>query len=161
MTRWTLSQHLEGRLCWTAFSRWVSVDGFVNTLSDFNLLPQVGEGTFAEVFATAKARPRWGNTVAPASTAMAFKVMPLGGDVKVNGEPQKTPDEMLAEVAATLRLGELAATTAPSFIRAMAVTVCRGAYPTQLVQAWFKWRDENEDACENDPPVWLRGKAEE
>jgi hypothetical protein len=85
--------------------------------------------------------------------AMAFKVMPVDGEMHINDEPQKTPDEMMSEVVATLELSKLANSAAPSFIRALSVSICRGAYPAELLGAWDLWKEENEDECENERPV--------
>ena len=120
--------------------------------------PQVGEGTFAEVYAAvAPSMPKaWreNNVYAEGKeAAMAFKVMPIDGDVHINDEPQKTPDEMMSEVVATLELSKLANSSAPSFIRALSVSICRGAYPAELLDAWDLWKEDNAEECENERPV--------
>ncbi len=97
--------------------------------------------------------PQWSGSSHAAPTSVAYKVMPIGGQIPINDEPQKQPEEMLAEVMATLRLSALAATTAPSFIHAHAVRLCQGAYPSQLLCAWDSWKDDNSDKCENERPV--------
>ena len=53
---------------------------------------KLGEGTFGEAFGTG---------------ARVFKVIPLAGDRLVNGEAQKSPEEILAEAAITLALSHL------------------------------------------------------
>lgn len=114
----------------------------------------MGEGTFAEVFAVKEARARFAGAEPTAPTSMAFKIMPLGGSVLVNDEQQKSPHEMLAEVAATLRLSELATNAvAPGFIPVLGINLCRGAYPQQLLNAWDAWKEENDEECLNQRPV--------
>lgn len=53
---------------------------------------KLGEGTFGEAFGTGK---------------VVFKVIPLAGARLVNGEVQKTAEEILAEAAITLELSRM------------------------------------------------------
>ena len=53
---------------------------------------KLGEGTFGEAYGTGR---------------LVFKVLPLAGQRLVNGEVQKTPEEILAEAAITLALSRL------------------------------------------------------
>ena len=57
---------------------------------------QIGEGTFAEVFCAP-----WNGNLA------AFKIMPIGGRRLVNEEPQKTEEEIIPEVLASVELSGL------------------------------------------------------
>lgn len=63
---------------------------------DLASIHKIGEGTFAEAF-------RSGHTV--------FKIVPIEGDIQVNGEQQKKATDILAEVAIALTLSELRAGT--------------------------------------------------
>lgn len=59
---------------------------------DGSQVKKIGEGTFGEAF---KGHGRGGPVV--------FKIIPMNGDALVNGEKQKTAEEMLAEVVVSLR----------------------------------------------------------
>lgn len=63
---------------------------------DLSSIHKIGEGTFGEAF-------RSGNTV--------FKIVPIEGDLQVNGADQKKATDILAEVAIALTLSELRAGT--------------------------------------------------
>lgn len=59
---------------------------------DAGAVRKIGEGTFGEAFKC---------------PGVVLKIVPMGGDVLVNGERQKGPKEMLAEAAIALRLSAL------------------------------------------------------
>lgn len=127
------------------------------------ILFQVGEGTFAEVYAAVMPEmpAAWATATDTGEAAMAFKVMPLGGDTHINDEPQKTAAEMMTEVMATVELSRLTTAGAPSFIRALSVSICTGSYPTALLTAWDDWKEANASECENERPVRCYGRRGE
>ena len=98
----------------------------------FNLdhnVRKIGEGTFGEAF-------KIGNQV--------LKVVPIDGSVPVNGEKQKSSEELYAEVAIHNALRKLREDTdadnaCATFIETYAMRVCRGRYPQLLVEEWEKW----------------------
>ncbi|PKA65668.1 hypothetical protein AXF42_Ash013082 [Apostasia shenzhenica] len=104
---------------------------------------KLGEGTYGEAF-------RAGENVC--------KVVPIDGDLLVNGEPQKKSEEMLEEVLLSLTLNSLReqhgycesknATT--SFIEVKDFRVCQGSYCASLIRAWEEWDAKNNS--ENDHP---------
>ena len=67
-------------------------------------MSKIGEGTFGEAF-------KGPATVRGQTCSTVFKIVPMEGATLVNGEKQKTADEMLAEVAVTLRWGAAASGT--------------------------------------------------
>lgn len=115
---------------------------------------KIGEGTFGEAF-------KEGSRV--------VKIVPVEGAILVNGEKQKTAQEVLAEVVVTRRLSSLrqgrggddASTsgagagaggsdnTTGGFVEAYRVGICRGRYSAALQDEWHRWAREN--ASENDP----------
>lgn len=66
----------------SALARWL----------DAGAVRKIGEGTFGEAFKC---------------PGVVLKIVPMGGDVLVNGERQKGAKEMLAEAAIALRLSAL------------------------------------------------------
>eukprot|EP00271_Cylindrocystis_brebissonii_P012813 TRINITY_DN32319_c0_g1_i1.p1 TRINITY_DN32319_c0_g1~~TRINITY_DN32319_c0_g1_i1.p1 ORF type:complete len:837 (+),score=156.81 TRINITY_DN32319_c0_g1_i1:272-2512(+) len=121
--------------------------GLLDVLSEFcdpSSVIKLGEGTYGEAF-------RGGTS----ADSLCFKIVPMDGDIRVNGELQKTSEEMLNEVLLTKALGSLRDATAPNmapnFIETKAVRICRGKYEDVLVNAWEKWDQENNS--ENDHPM--------
>ena len=123
--------------------------------SEFSI-GKVGEGTFGEAFKL--------------NSNLVLKIVPIDGEVLVNGEKQKTSDELYAEVVIHnclkgLREGgeEAAGGVAPgdaamaaanlcsTFIETHDISVCRGKYAPCLVEAWEAWDDIN--SSENDHPA--------
>ncbi|KAL6772007.1 hypothetical protein ACKKBG_A28625 [Auxenochlorella protothecoides x Auxenochlorella symbiontica] len=107
---------------------------------DLSTVRKIGEGTFGEAFK---------------ASGQVLKIVPMEGDIRVNGELQKRADDMLGEVAITKTLSALAdedaaaANSTPGFVRALGVGVGRGAYPPALLSEWHRW--DAEHASENDP----------
>ncbi|XP_030207066.1 flocculation protein FLO11 [Gadus morhua] len=104
---------------------------------------KVGEGTFGEVFSTTNAS---GQTV-------AIKIIPVEGSKTVNGEPQKTFGEILAEIIISKELSDLRNKThnqTNGFIGLQDLHCVQGCYPPVMLQAWDAF-----DQCkgsENDRP---------
>ncbi|XP_057963120.1 serine/threonine-protein kinase haspin homolog [Malania oleifera] len=102
---------------------------------------KVGEGTYGEAFMI-------GKTVC--------KIVPIDGDLRVNGEVQKRSEELLEEVMLSHTLNCLRGdedqvyNACTSFIKTIDLRVCRGSYDAALIRAWEDW-DENHGS-ENDHP---------
>ncbi|QDZ24087.1 hypothetical protein A3770_12p66050 [Chloropicon primus] len=91
---------------------------------------KVGEGTFGEAFKL--------------NNNLVLKVVPIDGDLLVNGEKQKTSGELYAEVVihnCLKRLRESGGTqnSCKTFIETHGISVCRGKYAACLLEAWEAW----------------------
>ncbi|KAF2307342.1 hypothetical protein GH714_026480 [Hevea brasiliensis] len=108
---------------------------------DSESITKVGEGTYGEAF-------KAGNTVC--------KIVPIDGDLKVNGEVQKKSEELLEEVVLSQTLNLLrghdgdAHNASTTFIKTLDLRVCEGPYDNALIRAWEDWDDKN--GSENDHP---------
>ncbi|XP_038879240.1 serine/threonine-protein kinase haspin homolog isoform X2 [Benincasa hispida] len=115
-------------------------DAFSN-YCDPETIVKVGEGTYGEAF-------KAGNTVC--------KIVPIDGDLQVNGEIQKRSGELLEEVILsrtlnTLRSNEGGADNfCTTFIRTIDLRVCQGSYDAVLIKAWEDWDEKH--GSENDHP---------
>ncbi|CAL8356122.1 unnamed protein product [Boreogadus saida] len=104
---------------------------------------KVGEGTFGEVFSTTNASDQ----------TVAIKIIPVEGSKTVNGEPQKTFGEILAEIIISKELSDLRNKThnqTKGFIGLQDLHCVQGCYPPVMLQAWDAF-----DQCkgsENDRP---------
>eukprot|EP00854_Cymbomonas_tetramitiformis_P001209 gene1209-1785_t len=105
---------------------------------------KIGEGTFGEAFKAA---------------GVVLKIVPMEGDIRVNGEIQKRAEDMLGETAIAQRLtalrwesqaGRSPANATDTFIDLRRVAVCKGRYAPSLVSAWEEWDKINRS--ENDHP---------
>lgn len=109
---------------------------FSGTFSpDFSLATcrKIGEGTYGEAFKS-------GETV--------LKIVPMGGETLVNGEPQMGFAQVRAEAAVAQRLAALrperqsgsdaanATNVTSGFIDTKRVAVCRGPYVPELLEQW-------------------------
>lgn len=110
---------------------------FSKTFSpDFSLATcrKIGEGTYGEAFKS-------GETV--------LKIVPMGGETLVNGEPQMGFAQVRAEAAVARRLAALrperlagtdaephATNVTSGFIDTKHVAVCRGPYAPELLEQW-------------------------
>ncbi|KAI4330477.1 hypothetical protein MLD38_028764 [Melastoma candidum] len=103
-------------------------------------ITKLGEGTFGEVF-------KAGNFVC--------KIVPIDGELQVNGEVQKKSEELLEEVVLSLTLNKLRVGNGDprnaciTFVETREVKVCQGPYDAVLVKAWEDWNGDTE----NDNPV--------
>ncbi|GAQ81799.1 haspin family Serine/threonine kinase [Klebsormidium nitens] len=122
----------------------LGLNEYISRFYPVDKLSKLGEGTFGEAL-------RAGD--------MCFKIVPMGCDVKVNGEAQKTVEEMYSEVLLTnaitsIRFGSdtdaLPDNASDNFIQTFGVGICRGAYSEELTAAWEAWDQEN--GSENDHP---------
>lgn len=108
---------------------------------DLSNIVKIGEGTYGEAF-------KAGATVC--------KIVPIDGDLLVNGEVQKRSVELLEEVLLCWTLGTLRSqesdnqSICTSFIETKDVRVCQGAYDASLIKAWEDW--DAKHGSENDNP---------
>jgi serine/threonine-protein kinase haspin len=111
---------------------------------------KLGEGAYGEVFLTH-------TTVCPDdSDRVAIKIIPIEGEFEVNGERQKTCEEVIPEVLiacalSTMNDNTLHDYTADNYIGVRAVSVVEGAYPAHILAAWDAWNTDDHD-CQNDRP---------
>ncbi|KAG1327615.1 serine/threonine-protein kinase haspin [Cocos nucifera] len=110
---------------------------------DPSSIVKIGEGTYGEAF-------KAGETVC--------KIVPIDGDLLVNGEVQKKSEEVLEEVLLSLTLNGLRGQQGEAnsknacigFIETKDFRVCQGAYDAGLVSAWEDW--DAKHGSENDHP---------
>ncbi|EEF50024.1 Serine/threonine-protein kinase Haspin, putative [Ricinus communis] len=106
-----------------------------------NDIIKVGEGTYGEAY-------RVGTTVC--------KIVPIDGELRVNGEVQKRSEELLEEVVLSRTLNHLrgndgdACNACTTFIETLDLRVCQGPYDNALIRAWDRWDDAH--GSENDHP---------
>jgi len=104
---------------------------------------KVGEGAFGEVFligASGDDRP-------------VLKVVPIDGDIPVNGENQTKIEDMMSEVIISDALSKLrqeAPNTTSGFVEVRGCHVFQGVYPPQLLALWDAFKQEHES--ENERP---------
>ncbi|GMH13119.1 hypothetical protein Nepgr_014960 [Nepenthes gracilis] len=100
---------------------------------------KIGEGTYGEAFIA-------GDNVC--------KIVPIDGDLRVNGEVQKRSVELLEEVILTQTLNHLrgreAKNATTTFIESKDLKVCQGPYDPALLKAWEAW--DLKHGSENDHP---------
>ncbi|CAA0810936.1 Protein kinase superfamily protein [Striga hermonthica] len=141
------SSSLEG---WNSFSALLTACGqsVPSTLTDIlsgycgqETITKVGEGTYGEAF-------KVGNNVC--------KIVPFGGDFRVNGEVQKKSEELLEEVVLSCTLNHLRGNKSDvlnactTFIQTVDLRVCKGLYDSALISAWEDW--DGKHGSENDHP---------
>lgn len=108
---------------------------------DLETIVKVGEGTYGEAFEAGKA---------------VCKIVPIDGDLRVNGEVQKRSDELLEEAILSRTLNHLRAhdsqvtNSCTTFIQTLGLSVCQGPYDVALIRAWEEW--DGKHGSENDHP---------
>jgi serine/threonine-protein kinase haspin len=121
-----------------------SLGDFISDYVDLQDAAKIGEGTFGEAFI---------------GGGRDYKVIPIEGTLLVNGEVQKTADEVRAESVIANRLTQMSrdacpdtgvptANKTPGFIRMHGMGTCRGSYPDELVSQWEAWDEAH--GSEND-----------
>ncbi|KAF5454243.1 hypothetical protein F2P56_023922 [Juglans regia] len=104
-------------------------------------IAKIGEGTYGEAFKASN---------------YVCKIVPIDGDLRVNGEVQKRSEELLEEVILSRTLNCLRGcdgdvyNACTTFIETIDLKVCQGSYDSALIKAWEDW-DEN-NGSENDHP---------
>uniref|UniRef100_V5GYG3 non-specific serine/threonine protein kinase n=1 Tax=Anoplophora glabripennis TaxID=217634 RepID=V5GYG3_ANOGL len=104
---------------------------------------KIGEGVYGEVFLFKN--PNGGTSV--------MKVIPIEGDLIVNGERQKKFDEILSEITIALELSNLRNNNdnkTSGFSEVQKVCCVQGSYPEKLIYLWELY-DETRGS-ENDSP---------
>ncbi|XP_042986441.1 serine/threonine-protein kinase haspin homolog isoform X2 [Carya illinoinensis] len=113
-------------------------DVFSNELGN---IVKIGEGTYGEAFKASN---------------YVCKIVPIDGDLRVNGEVQKRSEELIEEVILSRTLNCLrecdgdVCNSCTTFIETIDLKVCQGSYDSALIKAWEDW-DEN-NGSENDHP---------
>ena len=105
---------------------------------------KVGEGAFGEVFLVNSPET---------SSQPVLKVVPIGGELEVNGEEQTTFEDILSEVKISSILSKLREgkkNMTGGFVELRNCNVFQGKYPKSLLQLWDKFDDEKRS--ENDRP---------
>ena len=107
------------------------------------MILQVGEGAFGEVFLLPSDEDEGDNVV--------VKIVPVNGDVLVNGQPQMKLIDMLAEIIISTELSRLSSgSEAPGFLTVLRCNLTEGRYPDTLLQKWDDY--DREKGSENDRP---------
>lgn len=104
---------------------------------------KIGEGTYGEVFVDSTDK----------NAQTVIKIIPIEGDMCINGEPQKTFETILPEVMITselsnLRLSKSFATS--GFVLLKNTRYFRGKYPNHFIELWDLY--ERTYGSENDHP---------
>ncbi|KAL0051746.1 hypothetical protein WJX82_001400 [Trebouxia sp. C0006] len=121
-----------------------SMEELIGQFASLAHIKKIGEGTFGEAFK---------------ADQVVFKIVPLEGDLLVNGETQKRSEEILAEVAIALTLSRLRESTSgpeqsqsdnitEGFVQTHGLGICCGRYSKTLVKEWHRWDHLHES--END-----------
>ncbi|PIK37306.1 putative serine/threonine-protein kinase haspin [Apostichopus japonicus] len=104
---------------------------------------KVGEGAYGEVFLTTNEKRE----------SIALKIIPVEGDFRVNGEPQKTFEEILPEIVISKELSSMhtnCVNQTTNFIQVNRVACIQGKYPEFLLQQWDAYHEKK--GSENDRP---------
>lgn len=86
---------------------------------------------------------------------IVLKVIPINGDLLINGEPQKRYDEILQEIVISMELSALRngnEYNTDGFVNVKRVTCVKGSYPDNLVDEWELYRDNRVEGSDNDHP---------
>lgn len=114
----------------------------------FSQLPnckKIGEGVYGEVFSYS----------ADDDSTIVLKIIPIEGDLIVNGEQQKRFDEILSEVVISMELSGLRngkENVTDGFVNVKRVTCVKGTYPQHLIEEWEIFNDSHLKGSENDHP---------
>lgn len=107
---------------------------------------KIGEGVYGEVFMY-----KCPNTHQP----IVLKIIPIEGDLLINGEPQKRFDEILQEIVISMELSALRNGkdySTDGFVNVKRVSCVQGAYPLHLIDEWELYRDNRVEGSDNDHP---------
>eukprot|EP00795_Rhopilema_esculentum_P012319 gene12319-2965_t len=130
-----------------AFCGQQSIIDFSDYMENKSIVKKIGEGVYGEVYETIFEEEHF-----------AIKIVPVEGDLKVNGQTQKGFKDMLTEIAISKELSALNekdehGNQITSYIRVHRTVCCKGCYPSELLMAWLTWDDEQKS--ENDNPSML------
>lgn len=104
---------------------------------------KIGEGVYGEVYMYKE----------PTGEPIVLKIIPIEGDLLVNGEPQKKFEAILSEVVITMELSQLRhgkEFKTNGFVELRKINCVQGVYPTHLVDLWELFRDNQ--GTENEHP---------
>uniref|UniRef100_B5DSC0 non-specific serine/threonine protein kinase n=1 Tax=Drosophila pseudoobscura pseudoobscura TaxID=46245 RepID=B5DSC0_DROPS len=110
---------------------------------------KIGEGAYGEVFKYTMKRKKRDTR----NCDVVLKVIPIEGSTEVNGELQKTFEQILPEILiskkmCSLRLGKN--NTTHGYANIYKVSLVKGKYPEHLIKLWESYDEEKES--ENDHP---------
>ena len=86
---------------------------------------------------------------------IVLKIVPIEGDLTVNGEPQKRFDEILQEIVISMELSSMRhglENCTDGFVNVKRVTCVQGAYPPHLIAKWELFQDNRAEGSDNDHP---------
>ncbi|KFB47868.1 hypothetical protein ZHAS_00015921 [Anopheles sinensis] len=105
---------------------------------------KIGEGVYGEVFQCTK----------PNGSCSVLKLVPIEGELLINGEKQKTFDEILSEIIISSELSNLRQRSiqfcTDGFVELQSVSCIKGRYPKVLKDLWAVYN--NQQGSENDNP---------
>jgi serine/threonine-protein kinase haspin len=104
---------------------------------------KIGEGVYGEVYMYKE----------PSGDPVVLKIIPIEGDLLVNGEPQKNFEAILSEVVITMELSQLRygkEFKTGGFVELKKICCVQGAYPAHLIDLWELYRDNQ--GTENEHP---------
>lgn len=99
---------------------------------------KIGEGVFGEVFL---------------NESTVLKIIPIEGDIEINGAIQKRFDEILQEVIISQEMSALRSTEqnfTTGFVEVANVRLVEGSYPRHLLKLWDEYDTRKES--ENERP---------
>ncbi|XP_034472737.1 putative serine/threonine-protein kinase haspin homolog [Drosophila innubila] len=106
---------------------------------------KIGEGVYGEVF---KYIPKKSS-----ETTVVLKIIPIEGSELVNGEVQKTFEQILPEIIISQEMSNLRVNPTNStigFVNIYNVALVKGKYPLHLLKLWEEYDEKKES--ENDHP---------
>ncbi|XP_050080575.1 serine/threonine-protein kinase haspin homolog [Anopheles maculipalpis] len=105
---------------------------------------KIGEGVYGEVYLCTK----------PSGVQSVLKLIPIAGSLLINGEKQKTYEEILSEVIISAELSSLrqhnVQFSTDGFVELRSVSCLVGKYPERLVELWEEYDEKH--GSENDRP---------
>lgn len=120
-------------------------DQALQELSHGRSIRKIGEASFSEVY---RCIPRM-----PSDAASIVKVIPLKVDADEScGIAFSSLESVEREVAMISALSRAKDTCAKHFVRLQQAFVVQGSYPTELLQAWDTFKEENANRSENVRP---------
>ncbi|XP_063221720.1 uncharacterized protein LOC134530636 isoform X2 [Bacillus rossius redtenbacheri] len=115
------------------------------TRSYLNKCKKIGEGVYGEVFLCENGYK---------GRQSVLKIIPIEGDLEVNGAMQKKYEEILSEIVIAMELSNLRdgiENATSSFSEVLRCLCVQGHYPKRLLDLWNQYADEK--TSENDSPT--------